>query len=451
MVGISPRDGSEGGAEIVVLNVEGGAHSNDAPQCGIDQVYAAARAGGREGGGGEEERGRKGIRWRDEVHGTLEEDGRGIAGEESFYVRVHAMRQQAKTARLLMSLLLMAFVCPFLLLGPQIGKVLPGMVPDERWSFTALGLGQHPKALPSLAAGGAKPNDAAGSKQGEAGAAAAEAVSPQPTSPVEVSSWVLAQGMKLKEGINDDAPKSIWSFGPFVMFAGVVLSLLAKLLLAQPCAKVCSAFHLPPLHPSIFALSISPAPNLSLTHIPLSLSDSVGVSLQLFSLRLSLFSTHSLSFTPPIPPNFTRHLNPKSLQVSTDALRNLMKAQLEAQGEERPDLEQGYHERQVLKKEENYTGSRRAASSTTPRSGASTGSGKWKVEIDIPGDPRDAVRASGRSSGAVSRSSSGGGGALHPKVVAAIESGDGKSPFGSLLQEEVRKSPMPSPRNGPGQ
>jgi hypothetical protein len=139
------------------------------------------------------------------------------------------------------------------------------------------------------------------------------------------------------------------------------------------------------------------------------------------------------------------------MQVSTDALRNLMKAQLEAQGEERPDLEQGYHERQVLKKEENNTGSRRAASSTTPRSGTSTGSGKWKVEIDIPGDPRDAVRASGRSSGAVSRSSSGGGGAIHPKVVAAIESGDGKSTFGSLLQEEVRKSPMPSPRNGPGQ
>lgn len=148
---------------------------------------------------------------------------------------------------------------------------------------------------------------------------------------------------------------------------------------------------------------------------------------------------------------------PSRSQVSTDALRNVMKAQLEAQGEERPDLEQGYHERQVLRKDEvASSGPRRSASSTTPRSGTSSaGSGKWRVEIDIPVDPRDGVsgagRVSGRGSGAVSRSSSGGGAGVHPKVVAAIESGDGKSAFGSLLQKEVGKSPLPSPRNGPGQ
>ena len=121
-------------------------------------------------------------------------------------------------------------------LGTTVGQYLSKQdweIPAQTWAFTAIS--PNPSSIAAAAGLKQQPLSAHGSSLADdVNPAAADHASA-----MEISSKALSGADKgFLQADNDSMPKSIWKFGPFVMFAGVIISLLAKLLLAQPCAKL---------------------------------------------------------------------------------------------------------------------------------------------------------------------------------------------------------------------
>jgi hypothetical protein len=127
------------------------------------------------------------------------------------------------------------YCCFAVCLGTTVGKMIYRQdweIPAQTWGFTAI----SPYSFHASAAGLKQRPEGA-----ESYSLADESVqnaTEQHASAVEVSSKAL---LGVDKGLlhlgTDNVPKSIWKYCPFVMFVGVIISLLAKLLLAQPCAK----------------------------------------------------------------------------------------------------------------------------------------------------------------------------------------------------------------------
>lgn len=242
--------------------------------CSSDEVsgrphYGATGAGQVGHGRPRQARGGRARRSGDDGHARLsgvpeegdETDERGDKGDDAR----GRFGKQSVPPRMFFSLLVMAMMAPIVVLGPALGRealALPSQLPAHRWLGAAYrtgapnlikgahlaqisqkGILKLTAAQPQVSADGMVDavKDAAATHGGDdllrtlaTIQQSDDAMMGGPLGPEHVRMQQTQQGTEIvKVG-----RRSIWNYGPFVFTLGVMVSILIKLLIAQPLAKV---------------------------------------------------------------------------------------------------------------------------------------------------------------------------------------------------------------------